>query len=275
MNNLTFDSFDIVADYAIRGSRRRPGRAIDPEIRFVVAHDTGNPGASARAHAKWYRNDPNPPLDKISSAHIFVDHREIVETIPIFTGPPEQALHVLYNRPLDNQLYGFDANRAAVGIELCYGGSIDAGEAYRRYAWTIAKTCRTFGLDPSRHVVGHQVLDPGRKDDPGQSLRQFGRSYEGLLRDVVDIYRECLRSEGTQDDGAIGSGLIKAGEAETTVNLAVRDEPRRLGKSDHYMKPGTQVTITEVMRGEMVHGNDIWCRIGEGKYCWSGGLKQI
>ncbi len=269
MTDLTFDSFEVVPVYAILGSRRRPGRRITPSVQFVVVHDTGNPGASARNHAKFYRNDPNPPNATLSSAHIFVDDREIIETIPALTGAaPEQALHVLKNKPKDNELFGHDANRAAVGIELCFGGSIDPDEAYKRYVWTIAKTCKKYGLDPSRRIVGHQVLDPKRKVDPGQALRKCARSYEGLLRDVVAVYREC---EGGA--GQIGTARIATGSGETTVHLVVRTEPRRLGAKLETLTPGTRVNILQVVQGEAVNGNDDWCEIAPGRYCWSGGLE--
>lgn len=268
MSNLDFSSFEVIADYATLGSRRRPGRAIDPGVKFVVAHDTGNPGASARAHARFYRNDPNP--QRTSSAHLFVDDREIVETVPALTRAPEQALHVLYDRPLDNRLYGYDANRAAIGIEYCFGGGIDADEAYRRYVWTIAKVCNVFNLDPSRHVVGHQVLDPGRKTDPGQSLRRSGRSYELLLRDVVEMYRACAGG-----NGQIGSGRLAADQADTTVHLSVRARPTRLANRTRVLAPGTRVSILELVEGETVSGNNDWCRIGDSEFCWTGGFAAV
>ncbi len=267
MTQLDFDSFEVAPDYATLGSRRRPGRAMVPGVKFIVVHDTGNSGASARAHARYYRNDPNP--GRTSSAHIFVDDQDIVETIPALTAAPEQALHVLYDRPLDNQLYGYDANRAAVGIEYCYGGDIDADEAYRRFVWTAAKVCHRFSLDPSRHVVGHQILDPGRKTDPGQALRRSGRSYEMLLNDIVVMFREC---GGTAS--LIGSAKIDAGSAKTTVHLSVRAGPTRLAPRIEVLPPGTPVEVGEVVAGEPVNGNDDWCRIGQSRYCWSGGLMK-
>ena len=62
------DRFSITPKYATLGSRRRSGRNI-ARVRFLVAHDTGNPGASADAHARNYRNNPNPAPDR-TSRHI-------------------------------------------------------------------------------------------------------------------------------------------------------------------------------------------------------------
>ncbi|GAA3327582.1 hypothetical protein GCM10020331_068100 [Ectobacillus funiculus] len=55
-----------------------------------------------------------------SSAHTFVDDQRIIEMIPI----DEVAYHVRYSVPTDNELYGYNANSAAIGVELCYGGNI-------------------------------------------------------------------------------------------------------------------------------------------------------
>ncbi len=121
--------YPVVADYATLGSKRRPGTSI-AQVKFIVAHDTGNPGASARNHARWYRNDPNPPPKLVSSAHIFVDDLDIVETIPALTGDPEVAYHVRYSVDTDNKMFEADANSSAIGVEYCFGGTIDAADTY-------------------------------------------------------------------------------------------------------------------------------------------------
>ncbi len=136
-------------------SRRRSGRPISPEVKFVVAHDTGNPGSTAAGNVAYYEHSRD---EMSASAHLFVDNREILECIPALTVAPEKAWHVLYSVPTDNHLFECDANDAAIGVEYCYGGSIDADEAYRKYVWLIAYTCHHFGLDPVTAVVGHFFL---------------------------------------------------------------------------------------------------------------------
>jgi N-acetylmuramoyl-L-alanine amidase CwlA len=89
---------------------RRSGSRIT-KVRFLVAHDTGCKNAQAN---NFYRNYINQPALS-ASAHIFVDDKEIIEVIPSFD-KPEKAWHVLYEKPLDNQLYGDDANDCAIGI---------------------------------------------------------------------------------------------------------------------------------------------------------------
>ena len=259
--------YTVTEDHAVRGSTRWPGRPI-AKVRFIVAHDTGNPGASARSHARWYRNDPNPPLNTVASAHLFVDDDDIIETIPAFQHP-EQALHVLRNRPKDNELYGVDANSAAIGVEYCFGGTIDADHAYDRFVWLIAYLCDFHGLDPSRDVVGHQILDPLRKTDPGQALRRSGRSYEQLLADVVEKYIAC---GGNQN--AIGTRRQTLGtNVVTTVRLRVREAPNTRAKEVRRLDAGTRLVIKGLVKGERVSGNDDWCEIDDRQYCWSGGVQ--
>ncbi|WP_235929795.1 hypothetical protein [Chengkuizengella marina] len=53
----------------------------------------------------------------------------------MLTDTPEKAWHVQYQKPLDNQLFGDDANDIAAGVELCYSykrGCINNEESYKR-----------------------------------------------------------------------------------------------------------------------------------------------
>jgi hypothetical protein len=237
VRKLAQSEFVVRSDLVPFGARRRPGRQIGTVL-FVVAHDTGNPGASARAHANWYRQDPNPPRERVSSAHLFVDDLEIVETIPSGLGadPAEQAYHVLYNVPTDNQLFGADANSAAIGVELCYGGTIDPEASYLRYIWTLARLCTVSRLDPQRHIVGHHVLDPKRKRDPVQGLVAIGRSYEGMLADVADAVADFDASLVGRD--RLQPGPRPAAEMrETTVHLNLRAQPSSSAGRDRRARP--------------------------------------
>lgn len=79
------ETFDVIPIRAPLGSQRWP-RALIHEVKFIVAHNIRNPGASARGHATWYRKDLN--LSWVSTAHPFVNDRDIVETGPGLTCPP-------------------------------------------------------------------------------------------------------------------------------------------------------------------------------------------
>lgn len=150
---------------------------------FFVAHDTGNPGASADNHWTYFQRQ----TDRTASAQVFIDDTKILEIIPAGTGPDpaEMAWHVLYNVTTDNQLFGYDANDVALGIELCYGGKIDFAKAYDKLVWYLAMCCTKWGKTPSTHIVSHKQLDPARKSDIDQALATGGKKLGDLIRDVT------------------------------------------------------------------------------------------
>lgn len=188
--------YEIIPRYLTAPSLRRPGIPADP-IRFMVAHDTGNPGSTAAGNVYYYENSRNAME---ASAQIFVDDKQIIECIPFLTGPPEKAWHVIYNVSTDNTMFGVDANDAAGGVELCFGGSIDPVEAYKRYIWVQAYSCWKFGLDPTIHVTGHCILDPARKVDPMNALTLMGKSFQQFIIDVVNEYNECVEEAAMREE---------------------------------------------------------------------------
>ncbi|TSC76734.1 MAG: N-acetylmuramoyl-L-alanine amidase CwlA [Parcubacteria group bacterium Gr01-1014_33] len=182
--------YTIIPRYLTARTKRRPGIVVAPSVRFIVAHDTGNANSTASGNVKYYKNTEN---NESSSAHIFVDDKEIVECIPALTASPEKAWHVRYDITKDNELYGFNANDAAIGVEYCFGSAINADEAYKRYLWVIAYTCFKCNLNPQTAIVGHFVLDPNRRSDPVTGLGASGRTYEKLLKDIVTEYANCIQ----------------------------------------------------------------------------------
>ena len=257
----------ITSRYLTKPSKRRSGRAISPGVCFVVAHDTGNPGSTAAENVRYYEQTKN---EQSASAHIFVDDREIIECIPALTAPPEKAWHVLYNLPTDDRMFGHDANDAAIGVEYCYGGGIDADEAYRKYLWTIAYTCFRFRLDPATSIVGHYILDPARKTDPMTGLARSRRTYEQLLRDIVLEYNECSGAAETGDTPVTPD----AGEVMVTVKLNIRKgEPSTRAPVVQAVAANTVLVFTGwTDSGEPVNGNTRWYRDGNGNFFWSGGV---
>jgi len=167
-------------------SKRRSGIKM-PSVKFIVAHDTGNEGSTARANVMYYERSKN---ENSASAHFFVDGLEIIECIPVFKDT-EKAWHVLYNVDTDNLKYGYNANDAAIGIELCYGGQVNNMEAYKKYVWLIAYICYTFKLTPHKHIVGHDELDPKRKTDPANALKHIGKTILNLIDDVEKELIDC------------------------------------------------------------------------------------
>ncbi|MDP5276475.1 peptidoglycan recognition protein family protein [Chengkuizengella axinellae] len=186
--------YPISKKFLTKGTKRRSGIKMS-KVGFIVAHDTGNDGSTALQNITYYENSNN---DMSASAHIFVDDTGIYECIPLVTEAPEKAWHVQYQKTMDNQLFGDDANDIAGGVELCYSyrkGNINNEESYKRYVWIIAYICYKFGLNPAKTIVGHHILDPQRKTDPQNALSKIGKSYDLLLQDVVKEYYDCLSKE--------------------------------------------------------------------------------
>lgn len=186
--------YSIQKNYITPGTKRRSGIKM-PRVGFLVAHDTGNDGSTALGNVNYYQNSRN---QLSASAHTFIDDKNIIECIPLTTGTPEKAWHVLYEKPYDNQMFGDDANDIAGGVELCYSykrGKINNAEAYKRYVWYLAYCCYKFNLNPAKHIVGHETLDPGRKTDPTNALSKMGKSFKRLIEDVILEYAECTKND--------------------------------------------------------------------------------
>lgn len=261
--------YEITPRYLTAPSKRRSGFKISSAVRFLVAHDTGNPGSSAGANVRYYQRT----RDKMSaSAHIFVDDREIIECVPALTAPPEKAWHVRYGVEGDNRLYGVDANDAALGIEYCYGDRIDADAAYDKYVWVLAYCLHRFELDPWSDIVGHYFLDPGRRSDPVTGLAHSRRTYDQLLRDVRADYHA---GRGEQAPAAPPSPPVPAvGTATTRVRLNIRKSAPSMRAPLHQtVAAGTQLTYSRIVRdGEPVNGNPIWLGDDQERFFWSGGV---
>ena len=162
------------------GTKRRSGKKLS-KVAFLVAHDTGNINSTAKNNVDYFKNSAN---DIEASAHIFVDDKETVLCVPL----NEKAWHVRYDQPLDNQMFGDDANDIAIGVELCYFDDLKRSlAAYDRYVKELAELCKMFNLDPGRDIVGHYLLDPSRKTDPVNALRRIKKTMVDLLRDVNNI----------------------------------------------------------------------------------------
>lgn len=262
------EKYSINRAYLDAPSKRRPGLRM-PAVKFLVAHDTGNPGSTATGNVRYYQNSRN---ELSASAHLFVDDKVIVECIPALTGPPEKAWHVLYNAPADNQLFGYNANDAALSVEYCYGKGIDADNAYRRYVWVLACLCYRFELDPATRITGHHLLDPRRKTDPVSGLVHSRRTFEQLLRDVADEYRECT---GTAPAPAY-DWQAEAGRVRTTVKLNLREAPTTLSRfADTVLPHQVLHCVAFTDRGQPIGGNARWYQLANGQCLWGGGVREI
>lgn len=243
---------------------------MSPDVRFVVAHDTGNKGSTASANVHYYATSCN---QQSASAHIFVDDKEIIECIPALTAPPEKAWHVLYSVPTDNQMFGCNANDAAIGVEYCFGDNIDADEAYRKYIWVISHACFKYSLDPAKMIIGHFILDPKRKTDPVTGLAHSRRTYDQLLRDVVQEFNECTGKAPVNGPKEVKS---KHGKVMTTVRLNIRSSrPSMRALVAKVVPPGTELSFKGQAEGDPINGNALWYQDVDGNFFWSGGVKPV
>lgn len=175
--------YSIERRYIAKRANVRPGtRLVTGTPAFFVAHDTGNPGATADNHYSYF----NSQTDRSASAHVFIDDTKILEIIPTGTGsdPAEKAWHVRYDVTTDNDSFGYNANDAALGIELCYGGKINFTEAYNRFVWYLAFCCDKWNENPQAFIPSHKQLDPARRQDCDQALATAGKTLQNLLDDV-------------------------------------------------------------------------------------------
>lgn len=251
------------------------------KIRFLVAHDTGNPGSTAAGNVKYYESTCHQAS---ASAHLFVDDKQIIECVPALTAPPEKAWHVRYNctERVDWTRYQCHANDAAIGIEYCYGVNIKADEAYRRYVWVLAYACWKFHLDPTHDIIGHHLLDPTRKTDPQSGLAKSGRSYAQLLHDVaaalasysgktaaaapVAATPTAAHPAATWTTGAQAGTLTVRARLNLRYGQPSRQAPGRV------VPAGEQLVYIGRVLGDDIDGNNRWYALPDNEYCWSGGI---
>jgi N-acetylmuramoyl-L-alanine amidase CwlA len=87
----------------------------------TVVHETASPNGSAEAHYKYFNDGAK---GRSASAHAFIDHETIIQTVPW----DEQSWHA-----------GGTANRNYIGIELChYEDEKKFNEIWKRAVWLFA-----------------------------------------------------------------------------------------------------------------------------------------
>ena len=138
--------YEITRDY-IKNGKARSGERL-ATVRGIVSHDTGNEGSTAYNNRTYFNNQ-----QPSASAHTFIDDKYILEMVPLY----EKAWHVRYD--MDRKLNGFYANDYMIGVELCWGKSIDIKKAYDKYVWYHAYLCKTFNLNPRRDIYSHKQLN--------------------------------------------------------------------------------------------------------------------
>lgn len=111
-------------------------------VKFIVIHDTGVPGQSAKNNADYFEN-----TYRGASAHYFVDENEIIEVV----APGKKGWHVGDDKDDSDGIN----NGNTVGIELCAekDGAFHVN-TISNTAWLTQKLMRDFNV-PAKKVVRH------------------------------------------------------------------------------------------------------------------------
>jgi N-acetylmuramoyl-L-alanine amidase len=181
----------ITNQYIKKEFKQRPGGNRTP--RYVVAHDTGNPDSTAQQNFNYFNS-----RQMEASVHVFIDDKQILIIIPLH----EKAWHVRSNVS--------DANEWAIGVELCYGPSINFSEAYSRYVWFFAYLCEMYQWDPDTHIKGHFQLDPKRRTDPLNSFHQYDKSFPFFIEDVkYELKKQLVKHKEFKETATASGSLYK------------------------------------------------------------------
>lgn len=221
----TWNSVPVYTDFLPFGTRRTGQQLNSGNPQFAVAHDTGNPNTTAQQNVNYYKNTFNEPWASVASAHVFVDDKECVICIPI----TEKAWHVLYNTPIDNQLFGGDANDIAFGVEICYFSDIARSRKSLDNACRImAALCNSWDVNPRTKMTGHQDIQAD-KQDPGNLLAACGYNRRDLsvIKNLVVKYM--------------------AGDAPA---------PKKAPATPKPVKKGNELIAKEVVAGKWGNGAD-------------------
>lgn len=145
-------------------------------IKFIVAHDTGNPNTTAKNNVNYFKNSAN---EMSASAHYFVDDIDVILCIP----EDEKAWHVWYSVDTDNKLYNADANDSSIGVELCYFPN-DRARTQKAYDNYVVLIKQLFIKYKTTNISGHFQLDPARKTDPMNAFKVIGKTWDMFIKDV-------------------------------------------------------------------------------------------
>jgi N-acetylmuramoyl-L-alanine amidase CwlA len=103
------NKYKIERRYISKGRSRSGEKLVGGTPDFLVAHETANNTADADDHYKYFNRHVIS-----ASAHTFIDDSKILEINTV----DEKAWHVFYNTPIDNRMFGDDANESVQSIAV-------------------------------------------------------------------------------------------------------------------------------------------------------------
>jgi N-acetylmuramoyl-L-alanine amidase len=165
---------NLVEDLIPESHSNRPGTKIQPEYITIHNTDNSNPGADARAHAKYLKNAD--ARERKVSWHYTVDDKECIKHLPI----NEEGWHAATT----------EGNKKSIGIEICMHEGINQENANHKAA-TLAAILRYDLKIPRDNIVTHHrwsgkncprlLLDNGK---PGEKWEQFVEEVNHIYEDI-------------------------------------------------------------------------------------------
>ena len=171
-------------------SKRSSGKQLN-KVLYILAHDSGNDGATAQNNVDYYVRTAN---ETEASAHFFVDDKIIINCIP----ETLKAWHCRYNTAVAPNIAPHLMNDCAIAIELCYGsawGNLRNLVSYNNYTTLIASLCMKYNLDPETALVGHFQVDPTRRTDPLNAFKTMGKTWTQFKLDVKSKMNPIIQEE--------------------------------------------------------------------------------
>lgn len=155
------DSIPILTDFLSENTEKRPGQ--ERKIKYVVIHETGNPGrnADAESHNSYLHSEVD---NQQKSWHYTVDDHEIYYHIP----DNEIAFHAGDGLSKDG------GNLNGIGIEMCINPESDYEQTLKNTAKLAAMLLQAYDLEIG-HIKKHEdfsgkhcpdiLLSEGRWDE--------------------------------------------------------------------------------------------------------------
>lgn len=206
-------------------------RGKNPQILYLVIHDTGNTAAGANAlnHKNYVGTN-----SRKASAHYFVDDHSIVQ----FVGD-SFAAHAVGD---GHGRYGI-TNQNSLNVEMCINSDGDYAKTYKNTVELAKNLMKKFNI-PFERVVRH--YDASRKNCPGHMSKNNWRAWWQFKTDILKpIEWEMDLSKDSDFGGAKMTKDYTGHWAEDSIKR-VMDKGIMVGDGQGNFKPDDKITRAEV-----------------------------
>ena len=245
-----------ITNYKQIGRKRAHGA-----IRFIVIHDTGNPGkgAGAMAHYRYLQG-----ATRAGSAHYYVDDKEIIQTI----GDSRVAWAVGDTWARKNRTRSDVTNYNSVSIELCINSDSDKAAAYKNMLELTKNLMRKFNI-PADRVVRH--FDASGKPCPGSWQANKWAKWWQFKADIKKpIEWQIDLSKSSEFGAAKAAGKTKEMKGENLMEK--RDINKVSPWAEKEWKEATEAGITDGTRpGAVATREEVAAMILRGMKCKCAG----